>query len=592
MVIAHNVLAMNAQRQYGIVNKNRAKSTEKLSSGYKINRAADNAAGLAISEKMRRQIRGLSRGVENTQDGVSVCQVADGALAEINDMLHRLTELSVQSANDTNSASDRNAIQKEVSQIVSEIDRISDTTKFNDVLLFKGGIAEGLVDNVQYEDPEFKFDFKDIKLRNTPLASTPDSGYYLNLGVEGKPGTAAAGKKFDLVYKGGYPGSTSRSSVAMSYLDEDSKRVMEQIDLDKFTVSDYTAESDTVSSRKLTYKDDDKNINIEIIQKAEIEDTDEKKIYRISYETKNLSDPSIDSSFDFVFNIDTAYNSDDKAEEYYATIDGKSKKMTTGVITKGEGHATCVRGYDGMKNMEDIDLSNGLSVISVKNALPFSQNINSSDADHIILGPWSQIDTIDMLKYRTLDNTLDRTILGSDKAVTMIFENAENRTFSLEYGVIDALKDDNVKDLIPKKLAGRHSSENNIWIQAGNSTWSGMHVVIDEMDTNILGIRDLDVTEEYTYSQDVEYINKVGKALEVVNAMRGKIGAQQNRLEHTIKNESNIVENTQAAESRIRDTDMADEMVRYTKNNILTQAGEAMMAQANQSKQGVLSLLQ
>ena len=122
MVLSHNISAMNANRQYGIVTTNKAKSTEKLSSGYKINRAADDAAGLSISEKMRKQIRGLSRGVENTQDGVSLCQVADGALAEVQDMLHRITELSVKAANGTNSESDRQAIQKEINQILSEVD--------------------------------------------------------------------------------------------------------------------------------------------------------------------------------------------------------------------------------------------------------------------------------------------------------------------------------------------------------------------------------------------------------------------------------------------------------------------------------------
>lgn len=131
-IVAHNILAMNANRQFNITSKDKAKSTEKLSSGYRINRASDDAAGLSISEKMRRQIRGLSQGVENTQDGVSLCQVADGALAEVSDMLHRITELSIKSANGTNSPSDRQAIQDEIGEILQEIDRIGETTKFNE----------------------------------------------------------------------------------------------------------------------------------------------------------------------------------------------------------------------------------------------------------------------------------------------------------------------------------------------------------------------------------------------------------------------------------------------------------------------------
>ena len=138
MVIAHNMMAMNAQRQFNIVGNTKKKSMEKLSSGYRINRAADDAAGLTISEKMRGQIRGLTQGVNNTQDGISLLQVADGALSEVSDMLHRITELSVKSANGTNTESDRQAIQKEINQILYEINRISDATQFNSKQLFGG----------------------------------------------------------------------------------------------------------------------------------------------------------------------------------------------------------------------------------------------------------------------------------------------------------------------------------------------------------------------------------------------------------------------------------------------------------------------
>lgn len=141
-IVTHNLLAMNSNRQLGITTKSKVKSTEKLSSGYKINRAADDAAGLSISEKMRRQIRGLMQGVENTQDGVSLCQVADGALAEVDDMLHRITELSIQAANGTNADSDREAIQTEISEILQEIDRIGDTTSFNEMKIFNNTKVE------------------------------------------------------------------------------------------------------------------------------------------------------------------------------------------------------------------------------------------------------------------------------------------------------------------------------------------------------------------------------------------------------------------------------------------------------------------
>ena len=138
MIIQHNIMAMNAQRQYKVNTTAKRKSTEKLSSGYKINRAADDAAGLTISEKMRSQIRGLSQGVNNCQDGVSLCQVADGAMAEVDDMLHRMNELCIQAANGTNTSADREAIDKEIQQLKTEVDRIGNETEFNEIKVLQG----------------------------------------------------------------------------------------------------------------------------------------------------------------------------------------------------------------------------------------------------------------------------------------------------------------------------------------------------------------------------------------------------------------------------------------------------------------------
>lgn len=138
MIVQHNLTAMNANRMFGITNKKQAKSTEKLSSGYKINRAADNAAGLSISEKMRKQIRGLTQASANAQDGISAVQTAEGALTEVHDMLQRMNELAVKAANGTNSPSDRAAIQAEIVQLEEELNRVSETTKFNETYLLKG----------------------------------------------------------------------------------------------------------------------------------------------------------------------------------------------------------------------------------------------------------------------------------------------------------------------------------------------------------------------------------------------------------------------------------------------------------------------
>lgn len=143
MVITHNMMAMNGNRQLGIVTKRQAKSTEKLSSGYKINRAADDAAGLTISEKMRSQIRGLNQASSNAQDGVSLAQIAEGAMGEVHDMLHRMTELAVKSSTGTNTTADRNAMQKEIKALSEEIDRIAESTEYNTLKLIDGSMSAG-----------------------------------------------------------------------------------------------------------------------------------------------------------------------------------------------------------------------------------------------------------------------------------------------------------------------------------------------------------------------------------------------------------------------------------------------------------------
>ena len=179
MVISHNLLAMNAQRQFNITGTNKKKSTEKLSSGYRINRAADDAAGIAISEKMRRQIRGLDQGARNIQDGISLLQVADGALSEVHDMLHRMSELAIQAANGTNTLDDRKAIQQEINQIKDEIGRIGSTTEFNEDLIFEGEKSIKIIsgdDYVPSDISDCKCQYKNVgKVENKNVGFSPYS---------------------------------------------------------------------------------------------------------------------------------------------------------------------------------------------------------------------------------------------------------------------------------------------------------------------------------------------------------------------------------------------------------------------------------
>lgn len=584
-VVAHNLSAMNAQRQFGINTAKRAKSTERLSSGYKINRAADNAAGLAISEKMRRQIRGLTQGVENTQDGVSLCQVADGALTEVSDMLHRITELSVQAANDTNTAEDRRAIQEEINQIVKEIDRIGDTTTFNEQPIFKGSDsyvlnADGTpagYDSIDFDD----FKLADVSLGKTPIKANEGADMLHLQAIVDNDTLAMNGKTFNLIFGNG---STSDSSVRIT----DSSGNKSVLGMKDLKISNFATNGSDEWSRDFTYSTGT-GTELTITQTVKLDESaaDEKK-YVISYDFAKSADIE---NVEFMFHVDTAYNNNDKCEGYF--IDGNRVEKFC-VYNQDAGGSDLTNGstsayvYNG-------SIPDSFSIVDVDSALAFSEKISfgSREPDSLSIGRYSQIKNWSY--YDSLDKELGRTADKRDLGFCLYYDLGDlsgDSAVSFNYGIASTEKDPNLKDvpIVEKKgTVEEHSAVHSVWIQSGSEAGSGMYVTIDEMNTNVLGIPNLSVT---TPSAARRAMEATKGALQKVSANRAKVGAQQNRLEHTIANEENIIENTTAAESRIRDTDMAKEMVQYSNLNILEQVGHAMMAQANQSNQGVLNLLQ
>ena len=389
MVVQHNLQAMNSNRMLGITTSSQSKVTEKLSSGYKINRAADDAAGLSISEKMRKQIRGLDQASANAQDGISSVQTAEGALGEVHDMLQRMNELAVQAANGTNSTSDRTAIQNEIDQLTTEIDRVAETTKFNETYLLKGDV---------------KGSTKTITL-----------------------------KPHDAGLKG-----------SMGEVDKATGKV-------KFTVPQLK-ESDTIM------------------------------------------------------------------------IGGKQYTIKTN---------------------ENLELD----------------EINATKAYGLMAAELEKANQI-----------------GAENPANVVVAPTDN-VFEITLG----------KQTVAKPLAF------NLHVGADADMTNKISVNIETMNSAYLGIKDLNVVDNKDVSpgaQATYAIDAIADAIQKVSDQRSALGAVQNRLEHTIKNLDNVVENTTAAESQIRDTDMASTMVEYTKNNILMQAGQSMLAQANQSTQGVMSLLQ
>ena len=450
MVVQHNMQAANANRMLNVTTSAQSKSTEKLSSGYRINRAADDAAGLTISEKMRKQIKGLDRASTNAEDGVSAVQTAEGALTEVHSMLQRMNELATQSANGTNSNTDRKAIQDEIDQLTTEIDRVSETTKFNETYLLKGDGAEK-AHNVNAHDA----------------------------GLDGVTLTDK-GDKVDVTLKelnAGDKISIAGKNYTIGALADDAKKLYDGV------ATDGTA-TVTVNGKAYTVQD---------------------------------TTP------------DTAKNE--------ITKDNLDKLVTAGVTVEYNGKSMTVMDAD----------ANG---------------VDKKDSSIITAAAAYKLETAEIVKASSI---------GTDTKATA--GTLTNNTFTLTKGKV------NYNDALSF----------NLHVGADADMTNKITVNIDSMNSAGLGVKGIKADTE----QDATYaIDAIADAISTVSSQRSALGAVQNRLEHTINNLDNVVENTTSAESRIRDTDMAEEMVNYSKNNILAQAGQSMLAQANQSNQGVLSLLQ
>ena len=504
MVVQHNMQAMNANRMLGITTGQQAKSTEKLSSGYKINRAADNAAGLAISEKMRKQIRGLDQASSNAQDGISAVQTAEGALNEVQDMLQRMNELAVQSANGTNSVSDRKSIQDEIDQLTTEIDRVSETTKFNETYLLRG-------DNTAAK--KFTFAYGAVaESKSVTVVFDED---------DGATGTDAA--------------TGLQLTVAFTDLSEDN-----------------AAEAADQNALAKSIRDQGLSISKEIVEVVEEGVVQDEGVASYSLNlngecAKNYTVNKLDAdgNFEIVDASGRQIATVEVAEGTLETTDiGKSQSATITAknLVAAEKEADVKRYYD-----KD---GNAISANSLKDYF------TAKDED----GEITIMARAGVKLYDAVGNAVDMTTLLDEEGVVVADHNL-------------------VGDLKLKLHVGADATRNN-----------QITINLQAMSAKSLGVNGLRV-DGSDDSNALDAIETIKSALSTVSAQRSELGAAQNRLEHTIANLDNIVENTTSAESAIRDTDMAEEMVKYSKSNILAQAGQSMLAQANQSNQGVLSLL-
>ena len=592
MVVQHNMQAANANRMLNVTTSAQSKSTEKLSSGYKINRAADDAAGLTISEKMRKQIRGLDRASTNAEDGVSAVQTAEGALTEVHSMLQRMNELATQSANGTNSTTDRKAIQDEIDQLSTEIDRVSETTKFNETYLLKGntdgatskvklnahdaGLAGKLTDNGN-GTATFKADTlavgDKVKIagKEYTIGNSADSADYakkdtIKATVDGVGDSVTSGNTTtSIVAKvttATATGATWAANDKFKDADGNEWKVATTTDETKHEVatgdvSKYLKDGCTIVSNAANNKLDGTSV-VDDLGKNEVSIADTTGITALQNGIKAGDTVTVDGT------TKTVTAEEPKTYDEIKTAVAGGTAGTT-KISIGSKEYTLDKTTDAAagKITQDDFLALIKDGDKVKvGTTTYTAIIKSSDDDSITLED----------AYSKMAKELETaSSIGADTAATV--KNNGNGTFDITKGTVD------VKEALSF----------NLHVGADADSTNKITVDIDSMSAAGLGIKGIKADTE----QDATYaIDAIADAISQVSSQRSALGAIQNRLEHTINNLDNVVENTTSAESRIRDTDMAEEMVNYSKNNILAQAGQSMLAQANQSNQGVLSLLQ
>lgn len=453
MIINHNISALNTYRQLTVNNSATSKSLEKLSSGYRINRAGDDAAGLAISEKMRGQIRGLNMASKNAQDGISLIQTAEGALNETHSILQRMRELAVQSANGTNTDDDREELQKEIEQLKSEINRISNDTEFNTLKLLDGSIA-----NTADVDTTNAAHLGEVEVINDNISA---GDYTVNIA------DLTINKTVDDA------GATKITAVDIA--------ATKTVEMGKYTVE--VSDGTTTNTFALTLKNE---------------------AGKVIATTDNIANNATSANLgDFTLTIDTG-------------------------LVKGTAKFTI--SADFKATVSDAD-GNEIE----------SKTFTGNSAGYVSVGG---------LKINFDSSLTGAATTGTDSTVTV--------------------------------------KTNAVSFQIGANEGQNTKLAISAMSSKALGVADVDLTTSENASKAITTIDK---AIQTVSTERSKLGAIQNRLEHTINNLGTSAENLTAAESRIRDVDMAKEMMEFTKNTILQQAAQAMLAQANQMPQNVLQLL-
>lgn len=615
-----NIAAWNADRQLGITTKKTAKSTERLSSGYKINRAADDAAGLSISEKMRRQVRGLTQASLNAQDGISMVQTAEGAMNEIHDMLHRMNELSVKAATGTLTDSDRMMVDAEVQQLKTEIDGITDRTTFNEIDLFPdGGHSPFYASRMESRQYELIYDLTDGSMVVNSMDGVNGAAEVSRAGVQAvSSGSVLA----DTIANDLIPGAakqimdafpalsnavgtdTIRLGLNVSYIDGPNRTLAYasfqfynsgkpvgmaiKVDAADFNAADAEGTGSRAEALRSTVAHE---LMHSVMQYTLTDGMSGRKGSKFPTWFAEGTAQLAGGGFATGWNDALTFYADKLASENDTGQDANFKRYIQYYTVSGRpyGHGYLAAAYAGYLS----NIKNGGSTAVT------GQNI-AAGMNKIFE---------DLLNGKSLDAALRDNSGYSEQQLKNLFQNGDADlvefvrklsyeakggagsviTNALNVGgssLIDTSGSDSrfYIDSVFVDLSGPTGT----WLQVGAEAGQHIDVNLFQMNTMALGLEETNVK---TTEDADNAINAVKAAITAVSSARSYYGAIQNRLEHTVNNLENVTENTTAAESRIRDTDVAEEMVWYSNNQILMQAGTSMLAQANQQSQMILSLL-
>ena len=539
MIVQHNMTAMNANRQLGISTSALAKSTEKLSSGYRINRAADDAAGLAISEKMRSQIRGLDQASTNASDGISMIQTAEGALNESHSILQRMRELCVQAANGTETDEDRGNIQDEIEQLQEELDRIASDTEFNEMKLLDGSLSAA-TSGVTDAGP--KFGVYDTTLK--AFVTSDVKAVKVAAAVDAAPGGESA------IWSGDGKTLTLHLQKDMTYT---------QAEIDEL-IRNAKQEDSTADATPA---------NVEV---------------NLNFGSLTLSADYDGGTTGTVVGTKAEATAKDVVAMDSGLFVGANKIAFKNNKYGKDGNVTIKLNFKASEGLEKCELTTAATYDTtgdLKTEATYTLSLQSGRE-------YSEEDIESILAQAGL--SMDVTLSGEnpDAPNTLFIIDG---TVEEEYELTGGTGLGDTDAFLGQAKYGVASGGKGIVLQVGANQGQTMSFSIDNMSATALGINASNVNVS-TQRGASESLGKIDEAIQKVSKQRSLLGAVQNRLEHTIANLDNTAENLQAAESGIRDVDMAAEMVTMSKYNILQQAGQSMLAQANQATQGVMSLLQ